>query len=279
MEHTADCHRSRKYPWRCEASACCDISYQLPTAVASSTAACTSLPCARCDVVCTDLQNLVGLVNGGLWHCHRLETTAGADNKAGAQHTIGSAPAHPHTLLRKPARAKTSRCSLAASLLRVVKVGKFSVFPPPIRYKPVCHHKPCAPQARRHNSRRVSIHSPLQRRVLLNVLPVLIQGGGTNALQLTTRQGGLQDVGCINGSLSSTSTDQGVHLINHLHRTGASRTHRAHFSRCGCRLLLPVEKTSTACGFTMALLALPQQPWSHSHIMSYSCNHRLKRTL
>mmetsp|Transcript_26776 Transcript_26776/g.58372 ORF Transcript_26776/g.58372 Transcript_26776/m.58372 type:complete len:1072 (-) Transcript_26776:90-3305(-) len=59
------------------------------------------------------------------------------------------------------------------------------------------------------------LETALQRRVLLNVLAVLIKGGGTNALQLATSQGGLQDVGCINGTLSGTSSDQGVHLINH----------------------------------------------------------------
>lgn len=68
-----------------------------------------------------------------------------------------------------------------------------------------------------------STHAPLKGRVLLNVLAVLIQGGGANALQLSTGQGRLKDVGSINGALRSTSTDQGVHLVNHLHlHTGAS---------------------------------------------------------
>lgn len=38
------------------------------------------------------------------------------------------------------------------------------------------------------------LEAPLQCRVLLDVLPVLVKGGSTNAAQLTTRQLGLQQV-------------------------------------------------------------------------------------
>ncbi|KAA6426356.1 MAG: hypothetical protein FRX49_03467 [Trebouxia sp. A1-2] len=57
---------------------------------------------------------------------------------------------------------------------------------------------------------------PFKGRVLLNVFPVFVKGSGANALQLPTCQGRLQDVGSVNGTLSSTSTNQGVDLINHL---------------------------------------------------------------
>lgn len=69
--------------------------------------------------------------------------------------------------------------------------------------------------------------SPLQGGVLLNVLPVLVQGGGADALQLATGQGGLQDVGSVDGTLGGTGTDQGVHLVDHLHRGGAGRQYSA----------------------------------------------------
>ena len=58
--------------------------------------------------------------------------------------------------------------------------------------------------------------TPLQGGVLLDVLAVLVQGSGANALQLSTRQGGLQDVGRVDGALSRARTDQRVHLVNHL---------------------------------------------------------------
>ena len=65
--------------------------------------------------------------------------------------------------------------------------------------------------------------SPLESRVLLDVLAVLVQGGGPNALQLATSQGRLQDVGGIDGALRSTRADEGVHLINHLRQASILR--------------------------------------------------------
>lgn len=41
------------------------------------------------------------------------------------------------------------------------------------------------------------LEAALKGRVLLNVLTVLIQSGGTNASQLTTSQHGLQQVACV----------------------------------------------------------------------------------
>mmetsp|Transcript_6292 Transcript_6292/g.7224 ORF Transcript_6292/g.7224 Transcript_6292/m.7224 type:complete len:351 (+) Transcript_6292:1928-2980(+) len=47
------------------------------------------------------------------------------------------------------------------------------------------------------------------------MLAVLIKSGSTNALKLTTGKGRLEDISSINGSFSSSSTDEGVNLINH----------------------------------------------------------------
>ena len=54
--------------------------------------------------------------------------------------------------------------------------------------------------------------SPLQRRVLLNVLAVLVQRRGPDALQLASRQRRLQNVRSINRTLRSTRADQSVDL-------------------------------------------------------------------
>lgn len=65
--------------------------------------------------------------------------------------------------------------------------------------------------------------SPLQCLVLLNVLPVLVQGGGTDALQLTPRQGWLDEVGDVQAAATTTtaahgaSANQCVHLIDPAH--------------------------------------------------------------
>ena len=46
------------------------------------------------------------------------------------------------------------------------------------------------------------------------MLAVLIQGGGTNGLQFTASQHWLEDRGCIDCTLGSSSTNQGVNLID-----------------------------------------------------------------
>eukprot|EP00438_Fugacium_kawagutii_P009277 Skav235227 [mRNA] locus=scaffold3995:186050:195904:- [translate_table: standard] len=54
--------------------------------------------------------------------------------------------------------------------------------------------------------------------VLLNVLPVLLNGSGTNDLQLATRQRRLHDVSSIDGTTTitcTTRTNDGVDLVDH----------------------------------------------------------------
>ncbi|MNJ29482.1 hypothetical protein D3C77_240510 [compost metagenome] len=53
-----------------------------------------------------------------------------------------------------------------------------------------------------------------QGRVLLDVLAVFIQRGGADAVQLAARQGGLQEVGGVHGSVALAGADQGVHLVD-----------------------------------------------------------------
>ena len=59
------------------------------------------------------------------------------------------------------------------------------------------------------------LEAPFQRSIPLDVLAVLIQGCGTDALQLTPGEGRLENVGRIDGALSGTGTDQGVDLVDH----------------------------------------------------------------
>ena len=58
------------------------------------------------------------------------------------------------------------------------------------------------------------LKSTLESLVLLNVLAILIVGRGTNASDLTTGQGRLEQVGGIHGTPGGTSTDHSVHLID-----------------------------------------------------------------
>ena len=59
------------------------------------------------------------------------------------------------------------------------------------------------------------LETALQGGVPFDVLAVLVEGGGTDALQLTAGEGRLEDVGGVDRPLSSTGTDQGVHLVDH----------------------------------------------------------------
>ena len=56
--------------------------------------------------------------------------------------------------------------------------------------------------------------APLECRVLLDVLPILIERGGTDALDLAARERWLQDVRRVNCTLSGASANQRVQLIN-----------------------------------------------------------------
>mmetsp|Transcript_74057 Transcript_74057/g.176583 ORF Transcript_74057/g.176583 Transcript_74057/m.176583 type:complete len:274 (+) Transcript_74057:1346-2167(+) len=58
------------------------------------------------------------------------------------------------------------------------------------------------------------LETPLQRRVLLDVLAVLIHGGGPNAAQLPPRQHGLQQVRRVHGPIGLASADQQVCLVD-----------------------------------------------------------------
>ena len=55
---------------------------------------------------------------------------------------------------------------------------------------------------------------PLQGGVLLDVLPVLVQGSGPDTLKLTTSEGRLEHIAGIDSSLSSSSADHGMHLVD-----------------------------------------------------------------
>ena len=54
----------------------------------------------------------------------------------------------------------------------------------------------------------------LQRRVLLQVFPVFVQGGRADGLQLAAGQHRLQDAGGVDRALGGTRTHQGVDLVD-----------------------------------------------------------------
>ena len=58
------------------------------------------------------------------------------------------------------------------------------------------------------------LESALQGLILLEILLILIQRGGTDAAQFTTCQCRLQDVGRIHGAFALTSSHQCVNLID-----------------------------------------------------------------
>ena len=59
------------------------------------------------------------------------------------------------------------------------------------------------------------LESALQRLVLLEVLLIFIQRGGTDRAQLATRERRLQDVGRVHGTRAiGTGTHEGVYLID-----------------------------------------------------------------
>ena len=65
--------------------------------------------------------------------------------------------------------------------------------------------------------RRLDHHGlepPLQRAVLLDVLPVLVQGRRADALQLAARQRGLQHVGRVDRAFGRAGAHQGVQLVD-----------------------------------------------------------------
>jgi hypothetical protein len=58
------------------------------------------------------------------------------------------------------------------------------------------------------------LEAALERGVLLEVLAVLVQRGGTDGLQLAAGQHRLEDRGCVDGALGRTGTDEGVDLVD-----------------------------------------------------------------
>src|SRR3954447_17202525 len=58
------------------------------------------------------------------------------------------------------------------------------------------------------------LEAALERGVLLQVLAVLVERGGTDGLQLTTGQHRLQDAGGVDRALRGTGTDEGVDLVD-----------------------------------------------------------------
>ena len=58
------------------------------------------------------------------------------------------------------------------------------------------------------------LEAALQCLVLLEVLLILVEGGGTNGTQLTTGQCRLEDVGGIHGTLATAGTHQSVDLVD-----------------------------------------------------------------
>jgi len=58
------------------------------------------------------------------------------------------------------------------------------------------------------------LEAPLQGRVLLDVLAVFIGGGGADAVQLATRQQGLEHVACVHCALGLARAHDGVHLVD-----------------------------------------------------------------
>ena len=58
------------------------------------------------------------------------------------------------------------------------------------------------------------LEAPRQRRVLLDVLAVLVERGGADAVQLAARQRRLQQVGGIHRAVGLAGADEGVHLVD-----------------------------------------------------------------
>ncbi|OQC68791.1 MAG: hypothetical protein BWX47_01637 [candidate division Hyd24-12 bacterium ADurb.Bin004] len=58
------------------------------------------------------------------------------------------------------------------------------------------------------------LETPLQGRVLLDVLPVFVEGGGSDAVEFASCEGRLQHVGRIHRALRGSGAYQGVHLVD-----------------------------------------------------------------
>ena len=58
------------------------------------------------------------------------------------------------------------------------------------------------------------LETAFQRLILLDILAVLVEGGGTDDLNFTTGEGGLQDIARVHGTLALTGRGDGVDLID-----------------------------------------------------------------
>ena len=58
------------------------------------------------------------------------------------------------------------------------------------------------------------LETTLERRILFDVLTVFIYRRRTDALQLSAGEGWLQEIGCIQRSLSGSCTNDGMEFIN-----------------------------------------------------------------
>ena len=58
------------------------------------------------------------------------------------------------------------------------------------------------------------LQAPFQRLVLLDILAVLVQGGGADALQLAAGERRFQHVGGVHRTLGGPGADQRVHLVD-----------------------------------------------------------------
>ena len=65
------------------------------------------------------------------------------------------------------------------------------------------------------------LEAALEGGVLLEVLAVLVEGGGADGLQLAAGQHGLQDGGGVDGALGGAGADQGVQLVDEQHDVAA----------------------------------------------------------
>ena len=65
------------------------------------------------------------------------------------------------------------------------------------------------------------LEAPLQRGVLLHVLPILVQRGSADGLQFTASQHRLEDAGGVDRALGCAGADQGVDLIDEQHDVAA----------------------------------------------------------
>ena len=68
------------------------------------------------------------------------------------------------------------------------------------------------------NRRFIDVHrseAPFKGGVFLDVLVILVEGGSADALQFTARKRWLEHIRSVHCSLSGTSTNHGVQLIDH----------------------------------------------------------------